>query len=230
MSDIRTRTRAPSRLTIDLTGSYNRGTRNGTVNAWIKNTGATSYSGLFHFVVVEDSTFYSGYYQNQAMRDMVPNASGENITIAAGDSILKTRNFTLSSGWRTDSCKVVAFVQNTRAAGDTIQQGADLRVKAMLAVGEEVSGKYPQSINLYIKSANPFSRFIDIGYSVPINERIEIKVYNSSGRLVSTLVDGFVNYGDYSTRFDASNLPNGVYLVMLKDKETNITQKITLIK
>lgn len=231
MTDIRARTIVPSRFTIRLTGTYNRITRQGTVNAWVKNTGTTSYSGVIQFVIVEDSTYYSGYYQNQAMRDMIPDANGEAITIVANDSVLKTRNFTIASSWPQDSCKIVAFVQNTRAGGDTIQQGADLRIKAMLAVEEEAIGSvYPQCIELQLHSSNPFSNFIDIGYMIPIDERITLKIYSPTGRLVKTIADGLACHGYHTARFNAGNLPSGVYLVMLKDKDTIITQKITLVK
>lgn len=204
------------------------------MQAWIRNGGAASYTGIAQFVLVEDSVLSTGayvYYQNQAMRDMLPNSSGETFTLAASDSVLKTRAFTVASGWPQDSCKVVVFVQNTRANGDTMQQGGDLRVKAMVAVEEEASGNvYPQAINLRLNSPNPFSNSIDIGYTVPLDERVSIKIYNSSGRLVSTLVDAMVTHGYHTHRFDARGLPNGIYLVMLRDKDAALTQKITLIK
>jgi len=165
------------------------------------------------------------------MRDMIPDANGEAVTIAAGDSVLKTRNFTISSSWPQDSCKAVVFLQNTRAGGDTIQQGGDLRVKAMTTgIEEEGGGVYPQNINLYLKSTNPFTRFIDIGYSVPIDEQVTLKVYNSSGQLVKTLIDGKVPHGYHTTKFDAQNLPNGVYLVMLRDKDAILSTKIILMR
>ncbi len=230
MADIRARTRAPTPLTIRLTGSYNRSTRQGVLRAMITNTGTTSYTGTVQFVIVEDSVMYSGYYQNQAMRDMIPDGNGETFTLAANDSVLKTRNFTIATSWRQDSCKAVVFIQNSHAQGDTMQTGADLRVKAMTAIEEEGNGVYPQNLDLYLRSANPSRRFIDIGYAVPITEKICLKVYNSSGQLVKTLIDGNVNYGYHTIKFDGQNLPSGIYLIMLRDKDGIITRKVTLLR
>lgn len=230
MADIRARTRAPTPLTVRLSGSYNRTTRTGTLNARVTNTGATSYTGAIQFLIVDDSTMYSSYYQNQAMRDMIPNGNGETFTLAASDSVLKTRNFTISTSWRQDSCKAVVFVQDGHAQGDTMRQGADLRVRAMTSIEEEGSGVYPQNISLTLRSANPFSRFVDIGYALPMDEKVSLKVYNSSGRLVTALVDGNVVHGYHTTRFDGAGLPNGVYVLMLRDRDSKLTQKITLVK
>jgi hypothetical protein len=111
-----------------------------------------------------------------------------------------------------------------------MKQGAELRVKAMTGIEEEGSGIYPPSISLALKSANPFSRFVDIGFAVPKDEPVSLKVYNSSGQLVRTLVDGEVRHGYRTARFDASGMPAGVYVVMLRDRESTLTQKITLVK
>jgi len=233
MADIRARTRAPSRFTIRLNGWYNRSTRLGRLQAWVKNEGTSSYTGVLQRVIVEDSTWWSGtyqYYQNQAMRKMYPNASGVTLTIPAGDSVLKDTTFSISASWRQDSCMIVVFLQNTQAQGDTIQQGAQARVKAMTAIEEEAGEVYPQNISLALKSANPFSRFVDIGYALPMDTKVTLKVYNSSGQVVRTLVDGQAPHGYHTARFDGAGLPNGVYLVMLRDRESLLTRKVTLLR
>lgn len=232
MADIRARTRAPTPITIRLSGIYNRATRTGTLSAWVANTGATSYTGAIQFLIVDDSTMAGSpsYLQNQSMRDMIPDGNGETFTIAASDSVLKTRNFTISASWRQDSCKATVFVQNGHAQGDTMKQGAELRVKAMVAIEEQGGGVYPQNISLALKSANPFTRFIDIGYALPMDTKVTLKVYNASGQVVRTLVDGQAPHGYHTARFDGTSLPNGVYLVMLRDRASTLTQKITLVK
>jgi len=55
-------------------------------------------------------------------RAMLPNATGEAITIPAGDSVTVTRNFTIDAAWDAHNCHLVAFLQNNSTK--VILQGA----------------------------------------------------------------------------------------------------------
>ncbi len=123
---IHNRLRTFSPLDISLSITYQEFDRTGTVTAKIKNTSGTSRSGTVHFVIVESHKAYAWQDMDSlqfVMRDMLPNATGESVTIAAGDSVTKSRNFSIAGGWNEDNCDIVVFVQ---AADRTIYQGAEI--------------------------------------------------------------------------------------------------------
>lgn len=107
----------PSMLEINLGGSYDHRTRSGQICATIsaESVDPTPDLRLF-FVVTEDSIYWVApnglRWHNQVMRDMVPSAYGDTITIRPGRTVERCQNFTLSSSWTDRNCHIVAFVQN----------------------------------------------------------------------------------------------------------------------
>ena len=59
---------------------------------------------------------------------------------------------------------------------------------------------------------NPFNPITKIAYEIPRNEFVKLKVYNSLGEEVITLVNEEKSPGRYEVEFDGSYLPSGIYL------------------
>ncbi len=88
----------------------------GSAQITIKNISNSSISGTLQFAVKERHIKHA--WQNFddvefCNRGMIPNADGESVTIAAGESITKERVFTLKSDWVKNNCRVVAFLQKS---------------------------------------------------------------------------------------------------------------------
>jgi hypothetical protein len=77
---------------------------------------------------------------------------------------------------------------------------------------------------------NPFNPSTVIGYQLPEAGSVSIQVYDVTGRLVATLVDGMVNAGRHQVRFDAGSLSSGVYIVRMQTSGFLQTQKMILLK
>ena len=59
---------------------------------------------------------------------------------------------------------------------------------------------------------NPFNASTSICYNMKEPCRVILKIFDVSGREVTTLVDGNRKPGEYSVQFDASGLPSGIYV------------------
>ncbi|MEP7145877.1 MAG: DUF1501 domain-containing protein, partial [bacterium] len=80
---------------------------------------------------------------------------------------------------------------------------------------------------------NPFNPATNIRFTLKKDSNVSLKVYDTSGRIVQTLIDGFKNAGQYSVSFDVSgrsNLSSGIYFYKLKTDSFVDTKKMTLLK
>ena len=77
---------------------------------------------------------------------------------------------------------------------------------------------------------NPFNPSTNIKFSLPNSGLTNLSVYNLIGEKVSEIVNEFLIEGEYNFRFDASNLPSGIYIAKLASGTFNQTIKMTLLK
>ncbi len=77
---------------------------------------------------------------------------------------------------------------------------------------------------------NPFNPVTQISFSLPLDSRVTLSVYNAAGREVATLVNGFRAAGTYDVTFDASHLASGIYFYRLTAGEFTANGKMVLMK
>ncbi len=79
-------------------------------------------------------------------------------------------------------------------------------------------------------SPNPFSKLTTIRYNVPLAGNVSIKLYNSSGRLIKTLVNDHLNVGSYSLVIDngKSKIPAGIYFLRFESKNNHVDAKLII--
>lgn len=331
----KTRSLVNSPLDIELTLNYTPDRGTGTVYANIKNTGSSNVTGTLQFVLTETDIPYNWQGQTilyDVVRDMLPNANGESVSIAPGDSLLKNRDFTVQSSWVEENCNIVVFVQ---AASKEIYQGAqiavvpeteltyygltatetagnangipepgesfdlDISLKNVgseqatgisgtlstsdpyitvsagssafpdVAIGDMSSSSTPFSIDIaagcpdphqvdfvldvsfgvpaaiYEENnktetsislkAKPISNNFNISLSLPRTSDVQLSIYNSAGRIFTTLYSGILGKGNHKFNWNRNDkntklVSSGVYFVKLSTRNTSITKKIILIR
>ena len=77
---------------------------------------------------------------------------------------------------------------------------------------------------------NPFSSTTSIRYEIASETRVRVTIYNAAGQRVATLVDARQEPGTYDVQWEASNLPNGVYMCRMETDETGSSQKLLLVR
>jgi arylsulfatase A-like enzyme len=89
----------------------------------------------------------------------------------------------------------------------------------------------PGNVQLAQNYPNPFNPATRIRFTLPTSQRVELKVYNSMGGEVRTLVDGKRPAGQHTVRFNGINLSNGVYFYKLETEGASpLTRKMILMK
>ena len=84
----------------------------------------------------------------------------------------------------------------------------------------ELSQNYP----------NPFNPSTIINVFIPVDGKIELKIFNIIGVEVAQLENGFKTAGRYSYNFDASKYASGVYYYQFKFENNIETKKMLLLK
>jgi hypothetical protein len=95
-----------------------------------------------------------------------------------------------------------------------------------------ISTEIPDKFALYQNYPNPFNPVTKIKFDLsPLSRRgVSLKIYNITGREVSTLVNEKLNPGSYEVTFDGANLPSGIYFYRLQTDNFSETKKLMLIK
>lgn len=234
---------APVKIDI-LTKNYNSGTR--TLEVSLNATALTDLTGQYkiNYVITEDNLVYtqsgnsyctggSNYVHKWVVRNMVNNATGENVntggTWTNGQVINKTFSTTLGTGWIESNCKLKVFVYkdgsplNMAEVQQAIETGillTGINDPAVKATKFELSQNYP----------NPFNPVTNIKFTIPESGYASLKIYDVTGRLVETYLDGFVEAGNYNAEINGANLSSGIYYYTLISDGYKETKKMILTK
>jgi len=95
--------------------------------------------------------------------------------------------------------------------------------------GEVMIGT-PANYNLSQNYPNPFNPSTTINFDMPKEGFVTLKVYNTSGKEVASLVNETRSAGYHSVNFNASALSSGVYYYRLETNGISKTMKMALIK
>jgi len=96
------------------------------------------------------------------------------------------------------------------------------------------SGDNPRPTNFRLHPAypNPFNPSTTITFDVPdhITQPTLLQIYDISGSLVQTLVNGVVDPGTHSVSWGPKNLSSGIYIVELRAGDNTFNHKISYVK
>ena len=95
----------------------------------------------------------------------------------------------------------------------------------------------PMQFQLIQNYPNPFNPKTVIGYRLPVNGNVTLKVYDVIGNEITTLVNEEKPAGEYEVEFDGANLPDGkaglssgIYFYQLRAGQFVETKKMILLK
>ena len=88
----------------------------------------------------------------------------------------------------------------------------------------------PKDFELCQNYPNPFNPVTIIEYSLPQSQKVTIKVYDMTGKVVAVLENHERSAGTYKVQFDARRLTSGVYFYRLTTDSFSETKKLVLVK
>ncbi len=95
-----------------------------------------------------------------------------------------------------------------------------------------VAGMTAQVPNLSLSQnyPNPFTGSSTIDFRVGSRTSVELSIYDGLGRRMETIFDGTVDAGEYSAKFEARNLANGVYICKMITPSVSLSKMMILSK
>jgi hypothetical protein len=95
---------------------------------------------------------------------------------------------------------------------------------------EQINIEIPAEFYLGNNYPNPFYRSTSIVYSIPLNAKVILILFDTRGREIATLVNEKQIAGKYEVKVDGSKLPGGIYFYRMQSGEYSETRKMVLIK
>jgi hypothetical protein len=100
--------------------------------------------------------------------------------------------------------------------------------------------KYSKEINLEVKFntdyslsqnyPNPFNPSTEIQFLIVNSEKVSLKIYNSLGQEIRELLNKILPPGSYKVKWNAENLPAGIYFYSITTPHFRGTKKMILLK
>jgi hypothetical protein len=102
----------------------------------------------------------------------------------------------------------------------TYQYSNEVEAEVVKPVGFSLAQNYP----------NPFNPSTTINFSIPVNEVVNLTVFNALGEQVTVLMNKELTAGQYTVNFNASGLASGVYILRMKAGNFVEMKKMNLLK
>jgi aminopeptidase N len=176
------------------------------------NFGKTSQNQYDVSLVLEQAVNLYPKFFTMPIQIKLSTSSGDTTITIFNDAQIQDFNFTV-----TGKPTLLTFDPNNFLLNDVI-----------ISDPPSVISKY--EFELEQNYPNPFNNSTDISYSLTKESFVTLKVYDSLGREVSSLVNGDRRAGIYKISFDGSSLSSGIYFYRLSSGEFNSVKKMLLLK
>ncbi len=95
---------------------------------------------------------------------------------------------------------------------------------------EESSTTLPNDFKLEQNYPNPFNPSTTISFSIPVEGNVSLKIFNTIGQEIATIVSENLSAGIYSYKWNAKEQANGIYFYKLTAESFSETKKMILLK
>ncbi|GJQ64525.1 MAG: hypothetical protein SCALA702_35780 [Melioribacteraceae bacterium] len=113
---------------------------------------------------------------------------------------------------------------------------ANLKDGEQVVISDEIGNlsvanhEIPTEFNLAQNYPNPFNPATTIKFSLPADSKVVLKVYNTLGEEVATILNNVMEAGYHEVNFNAVNFTSGVYFYTIEAGEFTSVKKMVLLK
>ena len=155
---------------------------------------------------------------------------------AAGQVVLKHGVLGNGGGAASDGTRAVATCAGQLATGiaagpsHVCRQGVWYHTSQFCSGNEPPLGDVARVLRLEPARPNPSKYATTFRFELPHRGHAVLKIFDVSGRLVSTLVDDDLDAGIHAADLDAGDLPGGLYFCRLTASGSTRTSRLVLLR
>ena len=113
---------------------------------------------------------------------------------------------------------------------DLLYEGVQLRILGTGPVSVDESDALPAEFRIAGNFPNPFNPSTTFEIDVASSSEVRVEIFDMTGRLVQTLVDGSLSAGRHSLTWNVTSRASGVYLVRMSHLDGVSHRKVVLLK
>lgn len=106
----------------------------------------------------------------------------------------------------------------------------DLLIFPVIDIPTGVNSVAKGDLNLFASFPNPAANEVTINFGLNKASKVEIEIYDITGKLINTIKLNQLEAGNHSSKIDVSNLNSGVYMYGVKSESAQIFSKFTVAK
>jgi hypothetical protein len=197
-----------------------------SITGWVTSGWTTCYSGTYTVPGTgwQDIPLTQSFYWNGTSNLLIEicfdnTSSGSSSTVRATSATSMMRAYYSNS---VAGCSQTSSYSRTYKANLKITIGTPTNITNL--------NQIPETYSLSQNYPNPFNPVTKIGYAIPKQGLVSLKIYDVLGREAAVLINEEMQPGYYSVDFDASYLSSGVYFYKLEAGTFNEVKRMMLIK
>jgi Secretion system C-terminal sorting domain len=154
---------------------------------------------------------------------------GESI-IGVNQSIIVSASLE-ASGELSEEAFNLGYVPGSKSVwGSNTAEPFKYQIVSDIVSVNEKSITIPDIVALNQNYPNPFNPTTNISFAIPKEMEVKIIIYNSLGQNVKELINGKMGAGNHTIKFNAYDLPSGIYFYQMITSEFTQTMKMILMK
>jgi hypothetical protein len=192
--------------------------------------GVQAGSDSMHFNMMNGDSVYGSHNMMQFMKNLSCRFHWDTLMT---DSTHRRWHPTGMKGWNGSGWVSLGATMN----GNTASLASSQTYSVFAFVGSPTSVVsvtdglvIPAGFQLEQNFPNPFNPSTTIEFNLPQAEFVSLKVFNSLGQEIATIVNGPRQAGNYSIKWDAGLVPSGVYFYRLSAGNFVQTKKLLLLR
>ena len=132
---------------------------------------------------------------------------------ATQQSVSRTCSVSLDTAWIPENCDIVVTVYKN--ADSLYKANIQQAIRQSVTGGVGINETKPLADEIMLIYPNPSKGLTNIHFSVANEGKCTLRVYNTDGKEIETIIDHRIDPGLYNAELDTGKFPAGMYICVL---------------